>query len=233
MLPWRLQDFFFFLSSTLLPTHTPPERKAPGSASFQRGRWDGPAPTNQYSARSVFPAPAATPGASLFSSSAPSGPRHPTAPTSSPGITAGAPHRLCPGASLRTAAGRPSKRIAFLLAGGGPELHVCGGEGAPCAWLAGSVPGETRSTHPQNNSLERFNSPVRRLRSPCASCNAPDGGSRYRRHLHCAPVGMHCEQKGRGGECHLLQNGGSEVRGVRGGFSPGLPCAASTWPLEP
>lgn len=134
VLPWRLQDFFFFfLSSTLLPTHTPPERKAPGSASFQRGRWDGPAPTNQYSARSVFPAPAATPGASLFSSSAPSGPRHPTAPTSSPGITAGAPHRLCPGASLRTAAGRPSKRIAFLLAGGGPELHVCGGEGAPCA----------------------------------------------------------------------------------------------------
>lgn len=34
-----LSFFFFFPSSILLPTHTPPERKAPGSASFHRGRW--------------------------------------------------------------------------------------------------------------------------------------------------------------------------------------------------
>ena len=97
-------------------------------------------------------------------------------------------------------------RVARLRRGGG-ALRL-----AP-----GSVPGETRSTHPRNNSPERFNSPVRRLRSPCASCNAPDGGSRYRRHLHCAPVGMHCAQKRGGVIC--CKTGGSEARGVRGGFS--------------
>ena len=113
VLPWRVQDFILFF--LLLPPYSPlthllsAKHPDPHPSSADVGF--GPAPTNQYSAPGVFPTPAATPGASLFSSSAPSGPRHPTAPTSSPGITAGAPHRLCPGASLaalRIAAGRPS-----------------------------------------------------------------------------------------------------------------------------
>ena len=109
---------FYFIFFLLLPPYFPLihllSAKHPDPHPFSADVGFGPAPTNQYSAPGVFPAPAATPGASLFSSPAPSGPRHPTAPTSSPGITAGAPHRLCPGtslAALRIAMGRPSNAL--------------------------------------------------------------------------------------------------------------------------
>ena len=76
--------------------------------------------------------------------------------------------------------------------------------------------GDPALKYPHNSSLGIVNSAVHGLRSPCASCNAPDRGSKYFRHLHCARAGMHCAQKKRAVCC---RPGRSEARGLRGGFS--------------
>lgn len=119
--------FFSFLPPYSPPT--PPERKAPDA--FQRGRWDGPAPTNQYSARvACFPPPPRLQAPAY--SAAP----HPAVCATQPppppprGSRLEPLHRLCPGASLRTAAGRPSKRIAFLLLVAAQSCTSAAGGGA-------------------------------------------------------------------------------------------------------
>lgn len=83
--------------------------------------------------------------------------------------------------------------------------------------LAHSSPRDTRfKASPQQLSGDTQLPCVHCVRSPCASCNAPDRGSKYFRHLHCASAGMHCEQKKRAVCCI---HGRSEARDVRGGFS--------------
>lgn len=125
--------FFSFLLPTLLPTHTPPERKAPGSASFQPRTlgWASALP-NQYSARSVFPArrDSRQPIQQLRTQrSAP-----PNRPHLLPQGSRLEPHT---GSALERPEEQPQvgpvNASLSTLAGGGPELHVCGGEGAPCA----------------------------------------------------------------------------------------------------
>lgn len=116
----------------------------------------------------MFPAPAATPGASLFSSSAPSGPRHPTALTSSPGITAGAPNRLCPGASLaaqRTDAGGPSNASLSHSLVAAQSCTSAAGRGRPAPGSRQRARGDPLYASPKQLSGE--------VQLPCAPFKVP------------------------------------------------------------
>lgn len=158
--------FFFVFFFFLLPPYSPLihllSAKHPDPHPSTADAGFGPAPTYQYSARGVFPAPAATPGASLFSSSAPSGPCHPTALTSSPGITAGAPNRLCPGASLaaqRTAAGRPSNASLSHSLVAAQSCTSAAGRGRPAPGSQAACPGRPALRIPET-TLWRGSTPL-------------------------------------------------------------------------
>lgn len=50
-----------------------------------------------------------------------------------------------------------------MLASAASYIHIRSGEGAPCAWLAGSTPQETRTKASPQQLLGIVNIPVRRL----------------------------------------------------------------------
>lgn len=171
----------------------------------------GPTRTHQYSTREVLPAPAANHSARLSRSSS----LQRFAPPHRPHFVPGDRGRIYPGAFLAApSAGVPLPSYA-ALSGTLAATAGCASAMERGPPVLGSAPRETRCKASPQQLCGDIQLPCSRFKVPLRFCSAPDGGSRYRRTCIAPPPGCTVRKR----ETVCCKTGGSEARGVRGGFS--------------